>query len=160
MVVTVRFLICFLTLMAVGGTAAVLPSEWATDLCLSSWTPDNALSEERQRAGELDDANRAEQRRIMLRIDMTKRVIDQSASLVEAAALFHQLNQELPQNSAVQDFPDCSPEEAACRQVIKWVRVATMQEGDMHVRRLEEELRRHKEQYGGVLLPDAADRNQ
>jgi|SRR5581483_7297782 len=153
MIVTVRYVICILTLIAVGGTAAVLPPEWATDLCRSGWAPENTLSAERQRATELENANHAELRRLSLRIDMTKRVINHRATLFEAAAFFYQLNQETPLDISALDCPDCSPKEAACRQVISWVRVETQSMGDEHVRRLEEDLRRHKEQYGEVVLP-------
>lgn len=148
----VRIAAFFSALLVVGGTAALLPPEWANDLCLSRWAPENPRSIEQRRSAAFDKENEAELQRFAQRDRMTRRVVDQSATLFEAAVLFRRLNQEMPVDPAAQYYADCSPEEAVCRQVIIWVKVATQGGDGQVVRRLEEDLRRHKDQYGRVIL--------
>jgi hypothetical protein len=150
----IRFASCCVTLIGVSVTAALIQPEWAPELCLSRWAPDNALSGEQQQSAELDKINQAEKRRVVLRIAMTRRLMNNSVTLFETAALFHQLNQEWRPDFVAGEFPGCSSEEAACRQVITWVQKETQQGDGQLVQRLEEDLRRHKEQHGRVILPE------
>jgi hypothetical protein len=158
MAAIIRIAFCVVSLIAVALSAALHQPEWARELKVNGWSLADPLLAEEKRSAELKQANLAEQRQLELRDRAMRSVLDGHATLFEAAAVFHRLNQD--RLEAIQsEFPDCSMEEAACRQVIQWVRVET-QEGDGSiVKRLEGELVRHKEQFGTVILPDVTPEN-
>jgi glutathione S-transferase len=89
-------------------------------------------------------------------------VIDGRLTLFEAAALFRRLNEAPPKPAPLSaSFPGDSEEERLCRQVIRWAwrRLSECYPGGAEalVAPYEEELRRHKERHGRVVLPDVTE---
>ena len=95
--------------------------------------------------------------RILAKDRVVKELLDGRLTLFEAAAFFRRLN-EAPPRAAGLDFPGDSDEERLCRQVIQWVRAITakgsLDATDGSTARFEEELSRHKQRHGRVILPD------
>jgi hypothetical protein len=141
-----RLVFCVVALAAVGLAAAQLEPAWARDLSPEGWRPSDLLFPEQARCAGLERQNRAVARATIEKVRHIRRLVEGRETLFETAAMFQQLNREA-------DFPlgntDCSPEEQACRSVILWVK----SDDPELALRLEEELRRHKEQYRAVVLP-------
>jgi hypothetical protein len=161
-----RLLSALLALLAVAALAALLEPQWGRDVGIDR----DGL--EHLRREFLDSGGRSPQpdaiRQTMRREAEKDRVADDLISgrltLFEAAALFRRWNAEgaaPPANVALYYAGD-SEEERVSRQVIRWAEVVMRQrypEGaDALTKRLEAELRRHKELHGTVVLPDAPGR--
>jgi hypothetical protein len=102
---------------------------------------------------------RAIARRIHEKERLAAELIDGRLTLFEAAALFHRLNAEPPAPPPLAlSYPGDSEEERLCRQVIGWAwhRLEKCDPGRANDLEgaCEEELRRHKERHGTVVLPD------
>jgi hypothetical protein len=130
--------------------AVVLPrTEWARD----PNSPGNLCTgpnEEQDAHAKLKGI----QRRIAAKELIVRSLIDGQITLFEAAALFGDLNQGYPELRFL-DAPGDSEEEKLCRQVIRWVeemQQAPERAGRDTSARLEEELRRHMQQNGKVIL--------
>jgi hypothetical protein len=84
-------------------------------------------------------------------------LLDGRLTLFEAAAQFRCLNSEDPVVSPSPDCPGDTEEEQVCWQVILYVeghlRVNKCDDSEISAR-LKEDLRRHKEQHGKILLPE------
>lgn len=154
-----------LILIAVVLAAAVAQPEWARDLGLESsienmltfrslWLPGRNV-EPGSKAQALDE-------RYLAKLRIILEVRADRLTLFEAAALFRDLNAKYPVLSIKQIYPGDSDEEQHCWQVIEYAaRMEDREDSSDPVdrecsNRLKEELRRHKEQYGRVLLPDVA----
>ncbi len=131
-----------LILVLVALAAALLRPERARDL-----SPDD------------DWKLRAVGRRIQEKERIAGELIDGRLTLFEAAARFRRLNAEPPAAPPPLSYPGDSEEERLCRQVIRWAshRLQERDPGRANDRAAawEEELRRHKERHGTVVLPDA-----
>lgn len=149
-----RLTVFVLALLVVAAVAALLQPAWARDLSLEGWTVENWLGAEQQRGTALDAGVRAEQHQLAARNRAAQRLFDGQATLFETAALFHRLDREAGRSAYRSKSHGYSDEERACRQVIDWVGTSRREGCGNRARRLEEELRRHKEQHGMVILPD------
>ncbi len=99
-------------------------------------------------------------RRIAKKELITDALLDGRITLFEAAAQFRRVYEEEPSPAPVLDFPGESLDERLCYQVIWWAQRKSssrfsQQESRAIVARLEEELRRHKEWHGKVVLPES-----
>lgn len=103
------------------------------------------LCPEWQRSDELTHSRNTEFLQLEEKNRALQRLLNNEATLFETAAVFSRLNREWDNQRFASYYPRCSPEELACRQVIRWVEHT---EGDHRplVLRLEEELRLYKEQ--------------
>jgi len=131
-----------LILILVALAAALLQPERPRDL---SWDDDWKL--------------RAIGRRIQEKERLAGELIDGRLTLFEAAARFRRLNAEPPAPPPLAlSYPGDSEEERLCRQVIGWAsrRLEKSDPGRANdfAGACEEELRRHKERHGRVVLPD------
>jgi hypothetical protein len=151
------FMVGMLHLVAL--TAALAQPEWASDLGLHQWTwtslrhplaPDPEWSRPNREAMERNEAQR----------NIVAALIEGRLTLLEAAAHFRRLNGS---RSLVRMFyRGDSEEECLCRQVIQVTetelrRHGQDQQADEFTARWEEELRRHLEQHGKVILPPEED---
>jgi hypothetical protein len=104
-----------------------------------------------------DDAIRVLHRRGQVKENLAKEVIAGRLTLFEAAAQFRRVNRVNPPDQLI-GYNGDSQEECLCQQVIQFVAGVLSREDadnrDEWCRRLEEELRRYKQQHGKVLLPD------
>ena len=99
-------------------------------------------------------------RRIQEKDRIAGELIDGRLTLFEAAARFGRLNAEPPAPPLALSlfYPSDSEEERLCRQVIAWASRRLEKSDPDRANDLagacEEELRRHKERHGTVVLPD------
>jgi hypothetical protein len=149
-----------LILILVALAAALLQPRWARDLGLESPSRTTTMSGRLRPVGDDDWKLRAIKRRIQEKERLAGELIDGRLTLFEAAALFRRLN-DAPPKCALPPAPDCpgdSEEERLCRQVIGWAwhRLEKCDPGRANdlAGACEEELRRHKERHGRVVLPD------
>jgi hypothetical protein len=138
--------------------AVVLPrTEWARHLGLPGNLGTGPVKEQDAQALQEQNAEatlKAIQRRIAAKELIVKNLIDGRITLFEAAALFRDLNHAYPELPSV-DAPGDSEEEKLCQQVLRWVKMVleTAEPTDRDIlAHLEEELRRHKQQNGKVIL--------
>lgn len=159
-----RLVSTLLILIAVALAAALAQPEWACDLGLDPsiepvWTywglwHQKLVLEPGQRVEAINQRCHAKER---LSID----VFDGRLTLFEAAALFRYLNRENLVLPMIAGCPGNSEEELYCWQVIDYVARLQSCRGFSSADerrisgRLKEELRRHKEQHGHIVLPDA-----
>jgi hypothetical protein len=148
--------------LLVALAAALLRPEWGRDLGVEGLAlpaPDGG--------GRLppDGRVRAVDRRIEQKDRLAGEVVAGRLTLFEAAARFRRLNDEPPAPTPLSaSFPGDSEEERLCRQVIDFARSWLRQqpggdrEADEFAARCEDELRRHKERHGAVVLPAVTDR--
>jgi hypothetical protein len=153
-------------LMSLSLLLAVLAgarTQWF-DALTGSWA---ALAEarqvserERQRLQQLESKDGVAVRRMELKNVVVRQLIAGDLTLAEAAAWFKYVN-ERPRGGEDryrERFPAATAEEAACRQVISWVRAelhaTAPSQAEALVRRLEAELQGHLECEGKVELPD------
>jgi hypothetical protein len=153
-------------LMSLSLLLAVLAgarSQWFDSLT-ASWA---ALAEARQvseregqRLQQLVSQDGVVVRRMALKDTVVRQLIAGDLTLREAAAWFKYLNERPAgcRDHFRERFPGASAEEAACRQVIAWVRadlsLSAPSRAEAVVRRLEAELLGHLECEGKVELPD------
>jgi hypothetical protein len=149
------------TIVAVAVVAALCQPEWAEELGLQSGVWRLMWPSEQMTAERLAEGNQTVLRRREAKKQIAWNLVDGRVTLFEAAAAFRHWNNEYPQLT-VPSEPGDSAEERLCRQVIEWVRKTVPErdpEGVEHYcEPLEEQLRRHKEQYGKVILPGAVTR--
>jgi hypothetical protein len=136
---SIRLIFVIAPLLVVAVTLALLQPAWA---------PRNLGRDKR-----LD----AIDRRIEKKTRIITKLIDGHITLFETAALFRRWNKEYPQLPADSSTPGDSEDERSCYQVITWARSYLSQWDPDKVgniaQRLKDELRRHKEQHGKVVLP-------
>jgi hypothetical protein len=119
-----------------------------------------ALAGERLREQRLNAQDGAPQQRLAIKTAAAHRLIAGELTLPEAAAWFRHANEQVgPGRDYFRDYhPSLGAEEAACRQVIEWVRGELNQTAPGRtaevVRRLEAELRGLRECEGQVVLPE------
>src|SRR5262249_36855021 len=127
---------------------------------------DSKPSPPRQTAAEVERTVCAIDRRIEAKDRLANELIDGRLTLFETAAHFRRFNDVSPKFAAPLSmfYSGDSEEERLCRQVISYARPllkrppAENRAADEFEARCEEELRRHKERYGAVVLPDLSDR--
>ena len=158
-----RFVSLVSILLAVVLAAAVVQPEWARDVGLDPYV-EQALEywglvlhvpgiEPGPRVEAMDRRYYAKER-------ISLEVLDGRLTLLEAAALFRQLNKDNPTPLIVLGRPGTSEDELYCWQVIEYVaglearQCNSSQDDKEGSGRLKEELRRHIEQHGQVILPD------
>jgi hypothetical protein len=136
----------------------VYMSDWADDLPLKKWMLDRGWLHGQGTSVPIAQRQQAIERRSAAKKQITRDLIEGRRTLFEAAAAFRLWNEDYPR---LPDpfLPGDSVEERLCRQVIEWVRM-TKAEGnpgsvELFCETLEQELRRHIEQNGKVILPDA-----
>jgi hypothetical protein len=119
-----------------------------------------ALEREQSRQQKLDAQDGIPAQRLAIKTAATHQLIAGELTLPEAAAWFRYANEQV---GAGRDYfreyhPSFSAEEAACRQVIEWVRAELNHtapgQAAVVVRRLEAELRGRLECEGKVVLPE------
>jgi hypothetical protein len=152
------------TIIVVALAAALVRPEWAGDLALKKWIGENVWSHSQGATdAEIDQCRRAVVQRSAAKRQITWDLIDGRLTLFEAAALFRRWNEEYPRLPDP-STPGDSIEERLCRQVIEWVRLELRERHpgavDQFCASFEAELRRHKEQYGKVILPNVVKRGQ
>jgi hypothetical protein len=144
-------------IIVVALAAALLRPEWARDLGLEKWNWESVWPNPQVTNAEIDRTRQAVDRRNATKWQITGDLIDGRLTLFEAAALFRYWNEEYPRLPDPYTLGD-SVEERLCRQVIEWVQLELRERHPSAVDQVcasfEEELRRHKEQYGKVILPD------
>jgi len=158
---SLRLTFLLVLLLVVSWTPALLQPQWARNLGVEPrtgttlhnlWTQ---LTDDPPTAPP-DDALRVLQWRSAVKYRLTRDVIAGRLSLFEAAARFRRLNKVNPVDELIGYWGD-SQEDRLCQEVMQWVSVALQREDPDNradcCKRLEEELRRHKEQFGKVLLP-------
>jgi hypothetical protein len=152
-----RLVFMVVMIVVVALAAAVQHPEWARDLGLDQGKVAELLGDIPLDRG-LEERDQAVQRRIHAKESITKNLIDGQLTLFEAAAQFRRVNEENPVLHNDLTFPSDSVEDCFCRQVIQWARVELRSQpctaSEDFVERLEQDLRRHKERNGTVLLPD------
>jgi hypothetical protein len=157
-------------LLLTALTAALLQPESARDLGLEGLAKTILEYERRSPHETADEAKRtvrAIDRRVQEKDRVAGELVDGRLTLFEAAAHFRRLNDGGPKPAAPAAlvYPGDSEEECLCRQVIAYARPllnrhpADTREADEFVARCEEELRRHKERHGAVVLPELIDSN-
>jgi hypothetical protein len=155
-----RFLGLVMMLLIVVLAAALVQPEWARDLGLEScikmargyrafWLQDDR---------EIYLNRQASNRRYSAKQRLIVELLDGQRTLFEAAALFRRWDAEYPVLPIPAGVPGDSEEEQFCWQVIDWAKkhlyLSGLDSSEASVR-LKEELRRHKEQHGKVILPEA-----
>jgi hypothetical protein len=153
-------------LLAVVLAAALVQPEWARDLrlqqCIETARAYGVIWLEVPSQGPAPQS-RALDRRAFAKERIIVKLLDGRLTLFEAAAQFRCLNAEDP---VVPPLPDCAgdtEEEQLCWQVISYVEAHLhLSKGDYSeaTARLKEELRRHKEQHGKILLPEVAKKKE
>lgn len=146
-ILSFAFMIVMLVVVALA--AALLQPEWAKDLGLGT-----ALNTEFFNRPANPDLPELEARRRAKNRVVTD-LIAGRLTLFEAAVLFRHWN--MPGLKLENNYRGDSEEERLCRQVIAWVPVHHPPAG--FLAHLEDDLRRHKEQHGTVILPDAVPQN-
>jgi hypothetical protein len=150
-------------LVVVALAAALAHPQWAEDLGLEKLHTDSwqaQLFGVQDRYKELQERDEALLKRLERKQAIVTELIAGRISLFEAAAQFRQVNEEWPNRFLYQPYlAGESEEESLCRQVIDWTHVVMQispnkSQSDF-VQELRETLRRHKEQYGMVVLPTA-----
>jgi hypothetical protein len=155
-----QLLFMVVMLLVVALAAALLQPEWARDLGLEKWT-----STTKAVARELFDIrepaigpNTAMMKTILMKERVVADLIDGRLTLFETAALFRRLN--LPAINLRLHYRGDSEEELLCQQVIQmaWIALSLPNEdaANAFAARLQEELYRHKQQRGTVVLPDVS----
>jgi hypothetical protein len=145
--------------LTVALAAALLRPEWARDLGLPP-CPRTATVNAPPPESEVLAMITAAQRRIEARSRIVTALLDGRITLFEAAAGFQRLNREssIP---LLMNFPGDSQEERVCWQVIQWAQLElgkrTPDAAHDFSPRFEEELRRHKQRHGAVILPNVPD---
>jgi hypothetical protein len=149
-----------LLLTALG--AALLQPDWARDLGLESLPrpglpPAGAARSETP--AEVARHVGAVDRRIAEKDRLAAEVVGGRLTLFEAAARFRRLNDDDPPAAPLGAYyPGDSEEERLCRQVIAYVgarlRACAPDGADGLLAPYEDELRRHKERHGKVMLPE------
>jgi hypothetical protein len=149
--------------LAVAVAAALLEPDWARDVGLERLafaTPGSVWDWRDDPVTEPDEDDLAVQRRILEKERVACELIDGRLTLFEAAALFRRLNEAPPRamDATALRFPGDSGEERLCRLVIHWawrrLHECYPAGADELAARYEDELRRHKEWHGRVVLPD------
>lgn len=139
-----------------GGTCVLCP-EWTVARWREDWEEIARLQRVRK---ELDDQSAA----VLRRIDAQQAVLDEliagRLTLVEVAAHYRSLDQELPADRRAvtrRYFPGASEGECYCRRVIECVRIDFASRGlgpaDAAIERLECELQETLDREGTVTLP-------
>jgi hypothetical protein len=160
-----RFLGMVVILLVVVLAAALDQPEWARDLglepCIQMALAYRPLWLQEDPNREPGPASRAMDRRYVAKGRIIVELLDGRLTLFEAAALFRRLNAEYPVLTIWPDWRGDCEEEQLCWGVIEWavqtearLRSGSLDDSEVRVR-LMEELRRHKERYGKVLLPEA-----
>jgi hypothetical protein len=150
-------------------TVALLQPEWSRDLGLEGLPrifPDSKPSPPCRTAAEMKRTVCAIDRRIDEKDRLANELIDGRLTLFEAAAHFRRLNDGGSKFAAPLSmfYPGDSEEERLCRQAISYAQHCLNQRrvgdraADEFAARCEEELCRHKERHGAVVLPDLIDR--
>ncbi len=158
---TWRRLTCGFVLLSGGlAWAACAEPEW-----LTSSTSGVKPGEQRTLAGEVRLAQSLEYRKVVVRqrlrakLELTRQLLDGELSLFEVAAWFRYLNAHPDcQDNFREAQPGKTEEEKLCRQVIVWAasraREESPSQGEALARQLEQELQRHMDCNGGVILPE------
>jgi hypothetical protein len=111
-----------------------------------------------------DDRTAVRVRRIDRKMVVVRRLLDGDLTLVEAGALFRDLN-ACPsgmEDVSWHDLPGADDGERQCRQVIAWARAEMVNacspdELQTNMARLERELEEHVTAHNGVTLPEYAE---
>jgi hypothetical protein len=147
-------LVVLIALVALA--AALLQPEWARDLRLEKWT---FTVWERELFGDpqWSQPNREDLERSAAKDRVVTALIEGRLTLVEAAAHFRRWKH--PRIDIRREYRGDSEEEHLCRQVIRGTEIALRVRGEDAVAaafaaRWNEELRRHLEQHGKVILPE------
>jgi hypothetical protein len=154
-----RLLAMVVLLLVVALAAALVQPDWARELGLHpGWAGRSGSS----CVFPPDEKSLAMQARIAEKTRVTAQLLDGDLTLFEAAALFRRANEDgyptLPPSLSL--YQGDSEEETLCLQVIDWAEAQLLESfprsGDWEIiAHLKDELRRHKEQNGKVILPDA-----
>jgi hypothetical protein len=152
------FRVAFMGLLIVVVTllAALVQPEWARDLGLEIWTR-TALEYDLFGDPQWCLPNREEMERAEAKNRVIVALLEGRLTLFEAAAHFHRLKH--PRTDLNREYRGDSEEDCLCRQVIRGAGVALLVQGQdaaaaKCTAHLKEELRRHLEQHGKVILPD------
>jgi len=147
------------TFIVVVLLAALQQPELADDLALDNWNGSMLQSRffpESKRSEEVDALSKDVTQRVRKKERVVQDLLCNRCTLFEAAAIFRHLDETAAKTVArSSDLPD---EEFFCQEVIHWVVAKLLYdspdtvEGAVH--RLEEEVRRNKERYGTVILPN------
>jgi hypothetical protein len=156
---TIRLAFYVLILMGVVAAAVLGQPDGTNDLSLNVPSLRYWLCPELKRKDELTKSSSTEFRQMAFKYHALQKLLDNKATLFETAAVFYRLNQEWDVKRFALDYPDCSAEELACRQVIRWVENSSEENSQLAVR-LEEELRLYKERYGAVHFPNVEPQSQ
>jgi hypothetical protein len=154
--------------LAVVALAGMLEQpELKHDLGLEKWSLaslQSKLTGEPSYDPQHDDENRAIMRRIERKDGITKDLIAGHITLFEAAALFRDLDQEIPGSPYQSNKCIASTEERLCWEVIRWVQGRVRSPHNPHgasadfVAQLERDLRGQKAKNGLVTLPNLVTR--
>lgn len=142
-------------LVIIALIAALLESAWARDLSLNGWNLEETLFNRQKRTVELDQAAANMGREQEEKVRALQNLRAGQATLFQTAAILQRLNRNHPDQDLRRLFPEyaqCSEEELVCRQVIRYIASTYPQDADRLVPYLEDELRRHKEHHGAVIL--------
>jgi hypothetical protein len=150
-----RLAVMALIVIAVGLAAALEQPEWQRDLGVTpyietarAYQPPWQQSHHRVPGPK----SQAIDQRHFAKACIIDELLDGRLTLFEAAALFRRLNTEYPVFPVLLARKDDPEEEQYCWQVIEYVSVTKAHKDAS--RSLMEELLRHKEQHGRVVLPD------
>ncbi len=140
-----RLVFLVLSGVAIALATAVQQPAWAQRLGLRG-----PLAEDVQLTYPPDDGNRAVLQRIHEKNRVTLELLDGRLTLFEATAIFLRLDEQPPTVLCHPRYAGLPKEEAACRQVIEWVRQRlddrSPDEAEQIIKHFEEQLRRQKEQ--------------